>query len=343
MPVVIVLGEFERGDGERFANQVASLERAVVALDSPGGNVVAGLRMGQLIHNRGFSTIVPDRTICASACGLVWLAGASRLMEAGARIGFHAAYTVRAGRARESGAANALIGAYLSRLGLSDQTILYVSQAAPENMTWLTPAAAGRLGLELRVVPPGTQGPQTEEPGRGLPSQREASRPGRDGGAKLPVGPVPGATPDAPSRDQTEQATAFASRFFSTWSDTNDRAIAAFRTFYADNVNFYGSPATRQALLDRKQAFAVRWPERIYAVRNDTLTANCVASRCVVAGTVDWDARAGTGDARTVGVARFELTLDTRGSPVIVAETGAVISRGDGAPPASPATPAASP
>lgn len=74
MPVVIVLGEFERGDGERFANQVASLERAVVALDSPGGNVVAGLRMGQLIHDRGFSTLscptgpsVPRR---AGLCGL---------------------------------------------------------------------------------------------------------------------------------------------------------------------------------------------------------------------------------------------------------------------------------
>ena len=313
-PVVMVDGEIMQGDGERFANQVASLDQAIIALGSPGGSVISGLRMGQLIRDRGFSTYVPDRVICASACGLVWLAGQKRIMAPMARIGFHAAYVVRRGQARESGAGNALIGAYLSRLGLSDEAIFYVAQAPPDDMTWLSPAMANRLGLDVSMAVPR----MAQAPGR------PPSTPPRDGGAKTAAPPE-----TAPEANQTARATAFAGRYFSTWSDTNTRALAAFRTYYAETVTFYGTRATRQALLDRKEAFAQRWPERIYAVRNDTLSAKCRSERCVVTGTVDWDAR-GASDARTVGVARFELTLDVRGEPAIVAETGTVISRGDG-------------
>ncbi len=316
-PVVVVSGEIVPGDGERFADRVQSLDRAIVALASPGGSVLSGLRMGQLIHDRGFSTLVPDRAVCASACGLVWLAGKRRFMEPEARIGFHAAYIVRRGRAQESGAGNALIGAYLSRLGLTDRAILYVAQAAPDDMTWLTPSAAGRLGLDLTVLTP-----------------REAAlpvplTPPRDGGTKAPA-PGTEPPPAVTVSNRPERAMAFASKFYSIWSDTNARALGAFRTFYADTVLFYGTRATRQALMERKEAFAQRWPERVYAVQGDTMTAKCGAERCVVTGTVAWDARNAPRDTRTVGTARFELTLDVRSDPLIVAETGTVLTRGDG-------------
>lgn len=340
-PVVVVTGEIVQGDGERFAERVQDLDRAIITLTSPGGHVLSGLRIGQLIRDRGFFTLVPDQAICASSCGLIWLAGRKRFMEPGAHIGFHAAYIVRRGRAQESGAGNALIGAYLSRLGLSDRAIVYVAQAAPDEMSWLTPATAGRLGLDLTVLTPHqTQppAPQTALPQLPATSTPETRSPPRDGGAKLPAsGPVL-----VGPASRSERATAFAGKYFSIWSDTNERALAAFRTFYADNVMFYGTSASRQALLERKASFAQRWPERVYAVQGDTMAAKCGAERCVVTGTVAWDARNAPHDARTVGTARFELTLDVRGTPLIVAETGTVLTRGDGTEAAAP-TPAPAP
>lgn len=313
--IVLLAGEIRPDDGEAFARAAASLDNAFVFLHSPGGNVVAGLRIGQLIRERGFHTVVLDRSICASACGLVWLAGKRRLMQPAARIGFHAAYVVRRGRPRESGVGNALIGAYLSRLGLPDRAIVYISSSAPNDMRWLTRADADRLGLDIVLVP--SDPPETPQPAA------------RDGGPKLPEAPDPPA-PRGPPPTIDQRAAAFAGHYFATWSETNERALAAFARYYAPQVAFYGGPLDRTELIRRKQDFANRWPERIYAVRAPSLLARCnqPAQTCTVAGIVDWDTRSAPRQARSVGAARFELELDlSRDPPVILSETGTVITR----------------
>jgi hypothetical protein len=48
----------------------------------------------------------------------------------GAQIGFHAAYIEKAGRASESGVGNALVGSYLTQIGLSENAVVYITQAA---------------------------------------------------------------------------------------------------------------------------------------------------------------------------------------------------------------------
>ena len=47
----------------------------------------------------------------------------------------------------ESGVANALVGAYVSQLGLSGQVVAYVTSAPPRGMLWLTRDDAARLGV----------------------------------------------------------------------------------------------------------------------------------------------------------------------------------------------------
>ena len=61
-------------------------------------------------------------------------------------MGLHAAYLRRNGVSVETGAANALIGAYLGRLGLDDRAIVYLTSAAPDEMTWILPADRQRAG-----------------------------------------------------------------------------------------------------------------------------------------------------------------------------------------------------
>jgi hypothetical protein len=65
---------------------------------------------------------------CASACALAWLAGVKRFMGPKARVGFHAAFN-KSSR-QETGMGNALVGAYLTKLGLPLKAVIYITKAA---------------------------------------------------------------------------------------------------------------------------------------------------------------------------------------------------------------------
>lgn len=149
--VVIVEGEFSLGDETEFVRQVLSMRDGIVVFSSPGGNLRAGLEIGKAIRLKNLATYVPADTFCASACALAWLGGTQRFMSKTAKIGFHAAYNDASGFARESGMANAIVGAYLNSLGLPDQAIAYMTIAAPNSMAWLTPQDATDMGLNVSI------------------------------------------------------------------------------------------------------------------------------------------------------------------------------------------------
>ena len=152
--LIRVSGEFHAGDDRKLTRALLETAgQAVVLFDSPGGSLLAGLAMGRAIRIQGAHTAVDHGVTCASACGLAWLGGNRRLMGTGAQLGFHAAYYVDdQGRAIETGQGNALIGAYLNQMGLSEKAVLYITQAAPAEMTWLTPDDAEDLGIPVRPL-----------------------------------------------------------------------------------------------------------------------------------------------------------------------------------------------
>ena len=147
--LVTVTGPLILSDGEQFRHTVAGLSKAIVAFRSDGGSVAAGIDIGRQIRLRDFTTLVPDDARCASACALAWLGGTKRLMGSNTRIGFHAAYNPRSGE--ETGVGNALVGAYLSQLGLPDKAVIYVTQAPPKSMTWLTMSEAREVGIVVAM------------------------------------------------------------------------------------------------------------------------------------------------------------------------------------------------
>ena len=149
---ITVQGDFEIGDDAKFIRLALPLDEAVVVFNSDGGNLHVGLGIGRAIRLKEFSTMVPVNGTCASACGLAWLAGLRKSIDVGARVGFHAAYIQNNGEARETGTGNALAGAYLNQLGLTQSAITFVTEAAPQNMKWLTPEDAKNLGIEMTVL-----------------------------------------------------------------------------------------------------------------------------------------------------------------------------------------------
>lgn len=154
-------GEFKYGDEKKFAEIALQHPQAVIMFNSPGGNALAGVEIGKAIRLRGYSTYVPDDALCASACGFAWLAGTKRYMARSAKIGFHAVYVMDGDQSRETGAGNALVGAYLNTLGLSEPTILYVTSAPPNGMTWMSFEDASKAGIEVSLA---TEDEEAENP-----------------------------------------------------------------------------------------------------------------------------------------------------------------------------------
>jgi hypothetical protein len=173
-------GEIQLDDVAMFQSAANASGKAIVILDSPGGNAWAGMEMGKVIHLKNFATFVPEDTLCASSCALMWLAGTQRLIAPGGVVGFHAVYIREEGRLLTSGSGNALVGAYLNQLGFSTNVIAYVTHAPPEKMGWLSERTAREIGLDVVWV--------------GLSPASSTAPPPRTGASPKPHDPVAAVT-----------------------------------------------------------------------------------------------------------------------------------------------------
>jgi len=143
--VITVTGGFGEGDDRAFRAKLASAPQpAIVSFNSPGGLLSVGLDIGERIKERGMPTVVPDLMTCASACAFAWLSGSPRYLGKTGRVGFHGVYEVNREVSRSG---NAVLGAYLGRLGMSSSAIIYMTSAPPEQLEWLTKAQAARYSI----------------------------------------------------------------------------------------------------------------------------------------------------------------------------------------------------
>ena len=89
--------------------------------------------------------------VCASACTIV-LGAVPRdriCLTPNASLGFHAAYDRDTGQ--ETGLGNALVGAYLSRIGLPYSAVAYITSASPDSMSWLSLSDAKERGIDVSL------------------------------------------------------------------------------------------------------------------------------------------------------------------------------------------------
>jgi hypothetical protein len=302
--VISIMGRIDATDDDRFDQLASGLTGpTVVVLHSPGGLVIEGLNIGIAVRRHRYTTVVPDDAMCASICGMIWLAGQPRLLGPNSKIGFHAA---RRGDGQESGKANALIGAYLTKLGLSYDAIVYMTDAAPDDMQWLNPDDATKYGITYSLV-----SPPKSEPRPFIAPQPQYSRP-----------PQPQyQPPSAPAASPAEQqATRLVQAYYANWSQggTNVENLARY---YADAVSFYGGTISREKLMEEKRKFSVRWPIRQYNI--GSLSVLCGDGGCSVTGIVAWDCTNQERGEHSIGTANFALRIV---NGVIVSENGSVLT-----------------
>lgn len=150
---IVVKGPFISEDYAKFRQVAETVEGlATVELESNGGSAGAAVLIGEEIRRRKWSTSVLVNKVCASACAFIWLAGTPRQLDRDARVGFHGVYVIEDGKPVVSGPANAVMGSYLTSLGLSTQAIFFVTEAKPEGMNWLTARKAAEIGIKVAVL-----------------------------------------------------------------------------------------------------------------------------------------------------------------------------------------------
>jgi hypothetical protein len=297
--LVSVSGDIELDDIAQFWSKVARLPSATIAFRSDGGSLLAGIRIGTLIRDNGFVTLVPDGARCASACAIAWLGGAQRLIGIDSRVGFHAAYVLKGHRTTESGPGNAVLGAYLFQLGLSEDAIVYITQADPSSMKWLSLDQAAQHGIDVSLA-------------------------SREIGAATLTGPV---VSQAPQGDLEQRAIRFVLALAARWSSPNEDALRAVDALYASTVRYHGKPTARQDVVLDKEHFAERWPERTYTVQPDSISATCVKETevCTVRGTLNRLLVNVATKATSRDVMTFDYHVAGSGEgPYIVEETSAI-------------------
>jgi len=297
--LVAIEGELDLADIDTFRTRTESLPvgRATVEFSSKGGSLLAGIRIGSLIRTKKFTTVVPDGAQCASACAVAWLGGTRRLVGEYASIGFHSAYIVKTGALSESGPGNAILGAYLNQLGLTEKAILYITYAAPTSMQWMSMDEADEFGITAAKLPLAHAGP---------------------GLADVAIAQYAEGSPEG-------RASEFVLALLEHWSGPNTELLRFLNGLYTDKVVYYGKSESRQTVLLTKRRFANRWTQRAYTVRPSSLIATCAGATvtCRVKGTMSWKFQ--EAKATSHGVASFEysIVLSDEGAK-IVAETSTV-------------------
>jgi hypothetical protein len=305
--LIMVEGDLELGDIEVFRSKIAPLSKATVAFRSDGGSLLAGIRIGMLIRVKNFTTIVPDAAQCASACAVAWLGGAHRFLGVGSKVGFHAAYVQKAGATTESGPGNAVLGAYLDQIGLPEDAIVYITQAAPNSMKWLNMDEAAQHGIEVALLPPPDAAPPSEL---------------NNATASL----------EQPQTSLSARATGLVVSLAARWSESNAETLRALDDLYVEKVFYHGKLTPRQAVLLEKRRFAERWPQRSYKVRPHSVTASCNAASeaCRVQGIMDRELANPATNTKSHDVASFDYSLTRSGEALkITAETSSVSKLSD--------------
>ena len=187
--LVYVDGRIDAGAPDRLSKALAGIGgKIAVWLNSPGGNLFAGMQLGRIIRKHGASTHIIDyRTLlpgeCYSACSLAFLGGVYRYANNGAHYGVHRA-SLQAGPTagdRDLGQdLSAAIRSYIREMGVDARLFDLWVKAAPDEMYLLSQQQAKDLGVvnngrkpsEWSVVafPGGTrlQGQQATADGTGM-------------------------------------------------------------------------------------------------------------------------------------------------------------------------------
>ena len=120
--------------------------RKIVLLDSIGGSTAEAMRMGRLLRETGFDTLVPSTGVCQGSC--VYLLAAGRKRTVNGHVAIHRPHFPAGESAQASRAGMPYNPAgYLSSMGVSANLASDMQAIEPQRMKVLTPQELARYRL----------------------------------------------------------------------------------------------------------------------------------------------------------------------------------------------------
>ena len=168
---VIGQGDVDAGDTARLQTLLATMprrKRTVIYLDSPGGNLYEGMKLGRYFFQEKIKAVIEGRNgICASACALAFLGGRDevtgkpwRAKSSTSRLGFHSfSSQFEDSRAYSADDMRKLlqrsqfvvldIADYLRAIGTDLEFLRIMFRAASTEMNWITDSEALKIGVHV--------------------------------------------------------------------------------------------------------------------------------------------------------------------------------------------------
>jgi hypothetical protein len=162
--IVLLSGEIIEGDADTLKAAIKSANDAGklvsgVRLHSPGGNLLEGLKLADAVRFAKVATNVAGNATCASACFLVYAAGATKFANYTAQVGVHGASDKQGEETVASGAATVSMARAAKDLGVPAAIIGRMVVTPPNEMVWLTPQDLLSMGTTMVGKPTQTVSP----------------------------------------------------------------------------------------------------------------------------------------------------------------------------------------
>jgi len=152
--VLLAVGQIDKDTPAQFSAAANNLPQGTwVALSSPGGSLVGGLKLGLLIREMGLNTTIGSTDYsppnCLSACAYAFAGGISRHLSEGSKYGLHQFKgTEKAIGDGESQKISATIANYLDQMGVDRHLLDYAQVTASDKVAVLTLAQAKLLKVD---------------------------------------------------------------------------------------------------------------------------------------------------------------------------------------------------
>jgi hypothetical protein len=123
--------------------------KKLALLDNIGGSVPEAIKMGRLLREAGFDTLVQDRAVCQGTC--VYLLAAGRTKSVRGYVGIHRPYFANGDSALANLSGNGLrysSAAYFKEMNIPSSLIDDMQLIEPQNLHVLTPLELAKYRLD---------------------------------------------------------------------------------------------------------------------------------------------------------------------------------------------------
>lgn len=174
---VVLSGEIKPGDYKKFESMylkplrgpqdlfVAFWMSSPLHLDSKGGSVDEALKMAELINKLSMTVVVTENATCASSCALLFMAGATRVVNGNGSVGLHRIYfnpsyyrSMPMPKARQLYEKNEeVFKERMLKYGLPQYLFEKMMRTPSDSVYWLTPTDIQNIGywppyMEERII-----------------------------------------------------------------------------------------------------------------------------------------------------------------------------------------------